>query len=536
MSKPVEDRVGVWGVSRGGGNPVLVIERLGPLENTSVELQPLTLLTGPPARGKTLILNAVFDELMPADRGSVEECLFQGRGSSLREIAESLYKEKIIDIILDNIRLAGGDRVSIGRIGVCVDTRRGAERLSNCMRDYLYPGDSRFSLRLPGLEKRLVEYIVETLTASLYRHGFSESGDGRLCLVVENADAEIRLELKITGTSDVTDKLMLFKKILSMTSSPEPVQREYIKWILFMVLLSGEVSGKLSQLKDALKAVKNDVESVYSEYRRYRPVYSWMGRGLVSFLVLEAWSEDEPLMTFSATSMGRAGIPVLNLAQAIREGLKLYSSPSAPKELPLLLDIAKPAIVYQLLKGEDNRLYLKVGERAIPFRFAHGSALSVVSLILASLPLLREGRGYLLVDEAEHLLHPSVQTIVGFLLLALAGAGLHVIVSTHSSALAAAVAKLGENSDNIECLVRKYYDMLGFEPPSREAIQLIERGVKRGARIYVVDSSVRPVNNPLTWIDKLSDAWYTIASWASMSVDECIASTRDSEPGEARSE
>ncbi len=502
--------------------PKLVIQRLGPLKDTNLEISNLTLLTGPPAQGKTLILNALFSDLLPADPNSVTACLFRSTSysSSTLQVAEALVKERIIEVILRDLRLEN-NMLYIGEFSICIDINRGKEKIDRCLLDWIIPSDSEFSLNLPKVKRKLSDVISESIRTILINAGIKEDKGERFCFGKEN----VLVDVSGLAPSDYNGIM----KIVDIFETEEnDALTGYFSWILASLLLSKHKEGiiKSNQIKeiyDIVMKISNEGRMIYEYYSMYRPVYIWMGRGLITYTVTEPVIGDLA-RGLSISGMGlSAFLPATNLIQSIYEGLRILGTPEAPKELGALFKLAEPLLIYKLTKGKD-RLYLDIGGKAIPFRLAHGSAVSVTGLILASAPLIRRKSGYLLIDEVEHLLHPSGQAIIALILLALSGLGIKVIATTHSPIVVTIVSKImsAENREEAILFARNLYKELGYKPPGRDVLELIAEGVeKEKPTIYIVENGgIKVAEDPLNWMEHLSEAWLRIANWASSDTED----------------
>ena len=498
-------------------NPVINITRLGPLKETRVNIANLTLLTGPPGQGKTYILNAIFSELLPADLDLVAACFFRGRWGDKLRVAQTLYTEKIIEITLNKIDVnKEKGELKIGEFRICVNPTKAKNKLAKCLEGWLYPANSKFIFKLFKGKKKLITNISKTLEAALIKSGYEKYKNNKLCIKT----SDISISEKSLNKSNKR-KIIKLAEILSTINE---FDEYYMNWLLAAALLSPEFSQKnekLAILYNILKKVEIEFRAVYEKVLApYRPVYSWMGRGLIALAATEPdLSDIIEVSTFTGLGLG-AFLPVYSMAKSVREGLRLLDTPEVPKEIGLLLELARPAILHDL-KSEKGRLVFIVGDVAIPFRLAHGSAISLVGLILGASPLIKNHGGYLLIDEAEHLLHPSAQAIMGLVLLGIAATGVRVVATTHSTGITTVIAKMAKvaTKKDQEAVIKeaeRLYEMLGYNPPRKEALELVARGAAAKPLIYVVDQGkAYAIKNPLEWIDKLTDAWFSIASWAS---------------------
>ncbi len=502
--------------------PKLVIQRLGPLKDTILEISNLTLLTGPPAQGKTLILNALFSDLLPADPNSVTACLLRSTSysSSTLQVAEALVKERIIEVILRDLKLEN-NILYIGKFSICIDINRGKEKIDKCLLDWIVPVDSKYSLNLPKVKRKLSDVISESIRTVLVNAGIKENEGDRFCFGKENVLVDVS-GLDPSNYNGIVKVVDLFE------TEENDELTGYFSWIIASLLLSqykdGVIKSKqIKEIYDIVMKISNEGRMVYEYYSMYRPVYIWMGRGLITYTVTEPVIGDLA-RGLSISGMGlSAFLPASSLVQAIYEGLKILGTPEAPKELGALFKLAEPLLKYKLTKGKD-RLYLDIGGKAVPFRFAHGSAVSVSGLILASAPLIKRKSGYLLIDEVEHLLHPSGQAIIALILLALSGLGIKVIATTHSPVVVTVVSKIMSAKNRGEAILfaRNLYKELGYEPPETEVLELIAEGVeKEMPAIYIVENGgIKMAEDPLNWIEHLSETWLRIANWASSDAGE----------------
>jgi len=504
----------------------LEIKRLGPLKNTRLELAPLTILTGPPGQGKTYILSALFSELLPADPALVGACFFRGRWGDKLKAAQALYEEHVINVRVEGVSIDTEKGVlRVRRLEVCISLDRGRAKVEKCLEGWLYPRKSRFRLRTGGKkELKLVTRVAKLAEIILERSGFTvrrENGRGKqACLGANNIELPLR---RLEDMPEGSFVLSLARSLKEMNAG----EREYIEWMFAAALVSRSVARlneSLGRLRRSLDALEQETETVRAAFAEYRPVYAWIGRGLVTLAATEP-GLGEAVETESATGLGLgAFLPVYSMARAVREGLRYLDTPRAPSELGLLMELAGPAVIHRVLKERD-RLYMEVGDRALPFRLAHGGAVSLVGLILAAAPLLGRG-GYLLVDEVEHLLHPRAQAVAALVLLAVAGAGVRVVATTHSTAVTGVAARLARvaREGGKEAAAKeaaRLYKVLGHRAPSKEALELVARGAVLGAKVYLVDNGkVEQVESPEEWLPELSDVWVDLAAWASGDTDE----------------
>ncbi len=490
----------------------LAIERLGPLRYTGLELGGLTVLIGPPASGKTYILNALFDVLKNTDLELLEACVFRktflgDNGNIFRE----LYKNKILNPIF-NFKLED-NKFTVTNFKLCIDPDAAARTVEKCLRNVIIPADSQYYLyTVEKGEKRrisILKNLLEAVNYILVEAGFSKHPKGGYCYSVDKP-------LAVDPVFEAESEEAGFKFYFKDKSLENYMLKELIRLLVLEKML--EESG---ELKKALQTVSNNIQAMFEELKSYRPVYAWMGRGLITHY----FTSSNEILRNIVQGLGLVGLgvtyalPAYSYMRALGGGLDLYGSSEAPPETGLLYEIVRPIVKHSIEKSETG-LYIVVGEgRVLPFRLAHGSAYSAVGLLLASLPLIRDGGGFLLVDEVEHLLHPSGQALMPLFLLALSGLGIRVVAATHSTAVASIAAKIASariTGREGRRLIEGLYEALGFDPPSDEAIDLILRGARKGVIIYNVEhGKVRRVENPVEWLDHLSETWYKLAGWVS---------------------
>lgn len=482
------------------------VRRLGPLRETGLELGGVTLLTGPQAQGKTLVLSALFSELLPANPSLASLCFVE------RLPPEVLGGGGLL-VDADDVHV--NDNIIIENLKVCVD-KEGLERAKNCARGWLIPENSDYELRVG--EKRIdtAELTFLALQASL--HGARAAGESRLCYDV--GDITI-------GKSIVGDRAKLFEMLLSLSSDPRSLS---VKNLVLAELVNEVLRREREQLTGDLARVRSAIDSIRLAFGNaknllsgYRLIYNATGRSLVAVLAFDpSFSADRSRPFMSLVSILKPGtIHVFGMYMGMREGLSLLHSPDRASASRALLELAGPALRGRLAVESDS-LYLDLGSGLrVPPRMFHGSALSLSSLVLSALPLADGRGGFFLVDEVEHQLHPSLHAVAAVLLLGLAGLGIRVVASTHSTIVTSVTSRIAQAPpEERPCLVKSLYKALGYEPPGSEALELVKRGAG-DARIYVVDSGqAMLVEEPLVWVDKLTDPWYSIASWVASSCGE----------------
>jgi len=504
----------------------LKIRELGPLKNTRLELAPLTILTGPPGQGKTYILSALFSELLPADPALVGACFIRDRWGDKFKVAQALYEEHIISAKVENVSIDTERGVlRIRRLSICISLDRARAKVERCLEGWLYPSKSVFRLRTGDKkELKLVTRVAKLAEIILKRSGFivnKDSGKGKqACLEADNIELPLR---KLENTHEGSIVLSLARSLKEMNAG----ERKYIEWMLAAALVSKSIAGLneiLGKLRKSLDTLEQEMETIKIAFVEYRPIYAWIGRGLVTLAATEPGLE-KAAEAESAAGLGLgAFLPVYSMIRAVREGRDYLSTPRAPSELVLLMKLAEPVLIHRILKKGD-RLYIVVGNRALPFRLAHGGAVSLVGLILAAAPLLGTG-GYLLIDEVEHLLHPKAQAIAALILLAIAGAGVRVVATTHNTAVVVVAARLARvaREGGKEAAAKeaaRLYKVLGHRAPSKKALELVARGAVLGAKVYLVDNGkIDPLESPEEWLPRLSDVWVELAAWASGDTDE----------------
>ncbi|MEB3851804.1 MAG: ATP-binding protein, partial [Desulfurococcales archaeon] len=367
------------------------------------------------------------------------------------------------------------------------------------------PGDSEFRLTLGRSNYGLLDLFSETLEAALKSNSFERESGGRYCLSIRGigkpipAEEELENIRKLAGMMEET-----FPELASQISKAA---------LLAEILRAGEKVEEIAAFMSRLQGVLSHIERRLRVYGLLRPVYAWTGRGLLSLMVLEGMLDPDSVGAALLAPL----LPAFGFTRALARGASMLDTPELPDSARLLLELSSPVIVHPLHRGSGGKLYLDLNGTAVPVRMAHGSALSLASLILAAAPLLKAGGGVVLVDEVEHMLHPSSQAIAALLLLAMAGAGLTVVASTHSTAVATVIARLSQarSEEEARCLAARLYKRLGFRAPSGEALGLAARGARRGSAVYVVDGGhARLSQRPLEWIDRLSDTWAELGSWA----------------------
>jgi len=496
----------------------LAIERLGPLQDTSIELGGLTVLIGPPASGKTYTLNAIFDILKNTDLELLGACIFRKAfWGDNGIIFQELYKNKILNPIFD-FELRDNKLVATN-FKLCIDPSAAARIVEKCLRNVIIPAESKYyTYMVEGGRKEkisILKNLLEAVNYMLVEAGFEKHPERGYCYSVDKP-------LAMDPVFEVESEEAGFKFYFKDRS----LENDMFKGLIRLLVLN-RMLQESEELRRTLQAVSNNIKAMFEseELKRYRPVYAWMGRGLITHYLTSPNENFRSIMRgLGLFGLGMTyALPAYSYVKAVVEGLDLYDSPEAPPETGLLYEIVRPIVKHSIVKNETG-LYIVVGEgRVLPFRLAHGSAFSAVGLLLASLPLVREGGGFLLVDEVEHLLHPSGQALMPLFLLALAGLGIRVVAATHSTAVASVAAKIasvGTTGREGRRLVEGLYEVLGFDPPSGEAIDLILRGARRGVLIYNVEhGKVRRVENPMEWLGHLSEAWYELAGWVSSDVD-----------------
>jgi len=405
----------------------LVIEQLGPLRNTKVELGDVTLIFGYPNSGKSYTLRAIYESLMLHDPPVVRTCLARMKPLDSR----------IVRIEIGEVSRSRGEGAVARRVKVCIDVERLVDmlrdRVERCSRAGLLPPHSvefRGSGVL-GLEERRRE-IAETVVEV-----FSEKARERY------PDATLSVEGKLTCT--IIPKLPL-QKYSEITELIPVIDDAGDEILIRDVVLRAAVASMLGDLVDPALLVEEALRRLTGGSTLSRVVYAAYGRSLLSQAMLYTLLEKEKTTTAVIEAVfASRNIPALSLFHALYEGYR--SLREDPNLLEKLVAIFSPLLGGRVNIGDAEIAYQSDGA-PVPLNMASALAGEAVALMLAAAAVARHGSGLLLIEEPEAQLHPRYQMLVPLALYGLAAHGVKVVVTTHSPIVievAATLARLAHS-------------------------------------------------------------------------------------------
>lgn len=459
------------------------IERLGPLRGSSVVFGDVTFLMGLPNTGKSYILRALYEHLLFGDPPTVLSCMDVHAGPE--------FPDRVVSIDVDLSRLVVRQEhrtvvVEAQDVRVCFDAAKLFEvvrvAVSACTRVALVPEDAVTRLEYSIHEQwdKMRDRLVNMFVSEFIRRIGKAYPDAVFEAMGEKTCAYIpRVKTRVKG---VTVQLTRYLEPRHRRSS---IQEEILRRIFVQMIRT-----RIGELVEPNKIVYSVLQRLLVESFHGRVVYATYGRTLLSQVMLYMLLRpDEYDVVGIERVFGTRYLPALSLYHALREGYRvLKESVELKKKLNTIFG---PMLRGRVELSEAEILYSSDGVQ-VPLSLASALAGEAVALMLASAPILKVGRGWLLVEEPEAQLHPAIQVLVPVVLYSLATAGVRLVVTTHSPILAGVAATLSRlargNPEKLRNAIAGLLKRFGFAGDAADELvaNLAEALPKLNVKFYYV--------------------------------------------------
>ena len=466
----------------------LRIKRLGPLRDTEAVFGDLTVVVGNPNTGKSYLLKALYEVLAPGDPWGLASC-----------VTEHLSQpdlDKLLHVRIWQPGTMGG----LFNAEICLHyealTAIISDRIRECFASSLLPPHSvEAEPRQSGLQ-RLREAVrraaVETLLET-YGGNPVAAGDGAVCVKVEGVRPPRRMSLtpwlrwregRQRNFKEIKEDLMF-------------MMRMRFPWRLL-------ISRCLAYATSA------------------RVVYAAYGRSVAAQILLHSSLPES--MPYEAglirEILGGRSLPFLSLYESIARGYKgLLRGERVAVEM---LEIFKPLLMGKL-RVEPGELVYEFNGDGVPLKFASALAAEASAFMLAAAGLALDNaeERWLLIEEPESQLHPSMQAVAAAVVLHLASTGTRIVATTHSDLFAVTLLEL-VRAARIGRLREALHDLagrLGVSMPMLEEEGLKQLDVRVLYTRRRVDGEGYEVaqldlGEALTRLPGLSDVMLEVARWS----------------------
>ena len=409
----------------------LKVVELGPVRDSEVELGHVTILFGPPNTGKSYLLKALYSQLIALDRYQVA----LAKRSLCAEIRRRVeYIAMLVrGILTGSVRVGDNYRVEGGYASVTIDESR---------------GEVEFEVRVGEVE------VGEAISINL-----------ALSLVEQLPQGVFRLEPSYAAYVTYPDLSDACKRACPGMCGGSEDGRVVIR------VRDGDIARFTRCVASLLRRLCGETRIVPSSSELSDVAFIPFGRAPLVYLVDAAIAGGGERLVGAQSRLGN-----LYAAYVARlwDGYRRFLRDSGD-------EVSRIFSLFGRFEARGGRILYSSRGSSVEIPRASAMAAEVLGIMLPIYASRRDS--VILIEEPEAQLHPAAHVLMAVTLLATAGLGYRLVITTHSEQLVTTVAGVASNSAGVD----------GLTSLVNRAAELAHVAVERSVARYVATMALSAV-------------------------------------------